>query len=257
MELGLCTISDREASIESVLAHAEQAGYDGVEIWGRDHVGDGSDETCARIVDVATDHGLSILAYGSYLRAGAEDFAAELDHEVMVADRLGADRIRVWAGTVEYGDHDDAHWDQTVSDLRDLTALAVDHGVDVTVEKHPGYLTNDAEGARRLVEAVDDAACRLNYQPMFSLSDAEIREEIELLAPLSNQMHLQAVSKRGADGHDRCALSEAYYDVEFVVEQFRDDGASDGSIHVEFVDEDLPYPEAIAGDRSYLSSLLR
>lgn len=256
MELGLCTISDKEASVESVLAHAGRASYDGVEIWGRDHVGDGSDAACRQIRNAASDRGVSILAYGSYLRAGAEDFSEELAHEVAVADRLGADRIRVWAGTVEYGDHDDAHWERTVSDLRDLTALAADRGVDVTVEKHPGYLTNEAEGARRLIEAVDDSTCRLNYQPMFSLSADEIREEIELLAPLSNQLHLQAVAESGAAGHHRCALSEAFYDVEYVVEQFRANGASDGSIHVEFVADDLPYADAIERDYASLTSIL-
>lgn len=256
MELGLCTISDKVASVESVLAHAGRAGYDGVEIWGRDHVGDGSDAACRRIRDAASEHDVSVLASGSYLRPGAEDFSENLEHEVTVADRLGADRIRVWAGTVEYGDHDDAHWERTVSDLCDLTALAADHGVDVTVEKHPGYLTNEAEGARRLIEAVDDPVCQLNYQPMFSLSADEIREEIELLAPLSNQLHLQAVAESDAAGHDRCALSEAFYDVEFVVEQFREHGAPDGSVHVEFVADDLPYADAIKRDRAYLASLL-
>lgn len=256
MELGLCTISSKRASVEAVLAEAATAGYDGVEIWGRDHVGDGSEAVCRRIRETVADHGVSILTYGSYLRAGAERFSDELAHEVEVADRLDADRIRVWAGTVEYGEHTDAQWERTVSDLCDLAALADSHGVDVTVEKHPGYLTNEVEGARRLIEAVDDPVCRLNYQPMFSLSAQEIRDEIEQLASLSNQLHLQAVSESGGDAHDRCALAEAFYDVEFVVEQFRDRGATDGSIHVEFVDDDLPYSDAIERDYDYLRPLL-
>lgn len=256
MKIGLCTISNKEASLEAVLAQAATAGYDGIEVWGKDHVGDGTDATCRRIRDAAASHDLSILTYGAYLRAGAESFSEDLVHEVAVADRLEADRIRVWAGTVEYGDHDEAQWEQTVADLRELTALADSRGVDVTVEKHPGYLTNEAEGARRLIESVDDPACGLNYQPMFSLSPQNIRREIEQLAPLSNQLHLQAVPEMGANGHDRCALADAFYDVEYVVDQFREHGASDSSIHVEFVADDLPYSNAIRRDYEYLKSLL-
>lgn len=252
MDVGLCTISDTEASVESVVTAAATAGYDGVELWGRDHVGDGSEDTCRHLRDVAADNDVSIFAYGSYLRAGAATFAENLRHEVTVADRLGADRIRLWAGTEEYGDHDSEQWTQTVSDLREVTALAKAHGVDVTVEKHAGYLTNDAEGARRLIEAVDDPACRLNYQPMFSLSAAEIAREIDELAPLSNQLHLQAIAESGADPHERCALEEAFFDVEELVSQFRTAGASDGSVHVEFVADDVPYEEAIQRDLEYL-----
>lgn len=256
MDLGLCTISNRDLAVEDILERAADAGYDGVEVWGRDHVGDGSERTCRRVREAAADRDLSILTYGSYLRAGADTFADELAHEVAVADRLNADRIRTWAGTTEYGDHDASQWDETVADLRELTAAATERGIDVTVEKHPGYLTNDAEGARRVIEAVAKPGCRLNYQPMFSLSAAEISSEIERLAPLSNQLHLQAVPDVGGSADDRCLLSAAFYDLEHLVAQFREFGADDGSIHVEFVTDDLPYQEATAKDCAFLRSLL-
>lgn len=34
MHAGLCTISNRDADVDAVLAHAANAGYDGVEVWG-------------------------------------------------------------------------------------------------------------------------------------------------------------------------------------------------------------------------------
>lgn len=256
MELGLCTISNKNAAVDEIIPQAAAAGYDGVEVWGQDHVDGGSESACRRIRTAAADHDIAVLAYGSYLRAGTDTFTENLQQEVNIADRLDADRLRVWAGDYEYGDHDQQHWQQTVDDLLRLTTLASSRGFDVTVEKHPGSLTNEAEGASRLISAVDDSACRLNYQPMFSLTASEIRAEIKQLAPISNQMHLQAVPQPGASGDNRCLLSEAFYDLEFLVDQFRAQGAPDGSIHVEFVTDDLPYGDGVTRDCKYLQSVL-
>lgn len=252
MRFGLCTISNKEASVETVLAQAAAVGYDGVEVWGRDHVGDGSEETCRTIRREADRRGLDVAVYGSYLRPGAESFTDERDHELAVTERLGADRIRVWAGDQEYGDRDPEYWDRVVADLRELTVLAADRGVEVTVEKHDGTLTNEREGARRLIEAVDDPNCRLNYQPLFGMSPDAIVEEAHELAPLSNNVHVQAVPERG--GWPRCALEDAFYDVEAVLAAFQS-ADFDGYVTVEFVPDGVPYEQAIAADLDYLQAV--
>jgi alkanesulfonate monooxygenase SsuD/methylene tetrahydromethanopterin reductase-like flavin-dependent oxidoreductase (luciferase family) len=59
MHVGLCTISNKEASAEDVIEHAGAAGYDGIELWGRDHAGDGSSERCGRIHTAAREAGRS------------------------------------------------------------------------------------------------------------------------------------------------------------------------------------------------------
>lgn len=253
MRFGLCTISNGEAAVETVLSQAATAGYDGVEVWGRNHVGDGSEETCRTIRREADRLGLDVAVYGSYLRPGGETFADERDHELAVAERLGADRIRVWAGDQEYGDRDPEHWERVVADLRELTDLAAERGVEVTVEKHEGTLTNQREGARRLIGAVDDANCGLNYQPMFGIDPEAIVSEARELAPLSNNVHVQAVPERG--GWPRCALTDAFYDVEAILAAFQSTDF-DGYVNVEFVRDDAPYEQAIAADLDYLRSAI-
>ncbi|RBI60528.1 sugar phosphate isomerase/epimerase [halophilic archaeon] len=251
MRIGLCTISNAEASVETVLSQAARAGYDGVEIWGRDHVGDGSERTCRAIRREADRLGLDVPVYGSYLRAGGDTFADARDHELAVAERLAADRIRVWAGTQEYAERDSEHWERAVADLRELTALAADRGVEVTVERHAGTLTDECEGARRLVEAVDDSNFGLNYQPPFDAAPDAIVAEARELAPLSNHVHVQAVSECG--GESRCPLSEAFYDVSRVLAAFKTAGF-EGYVNVEFVHDSAPYAEAITVDLDYLRS---
>lgn len=252
MNLGLCTISAKERSVEEVIELAGEVGYDGVEIWGKDHVGDGSEATCERIVETAEDHGLEIPTYGSYLRCGTDEFEREFEGELAVADRLGTDLIRIWAGRQEYGDHDEEHWNRVVADLERLSERAADYGTGVTVEKHANTLTNDLDGARRLIEAIDRENCKLNYQPGFGLPSERLEREGEALAPLSNNVHLQAVRSAGESA--RSPLSEAYYDLEAVLAPFLEN--FEGYANVEFVTEERSYREAIDADLRYLRSVL-
>lgn len=249
MQIGLCTISNQAASVDSVVRDAGDAGYDGVEVWGQDHVGEGDPETCRSIRDAARAASVEIPVYGSYLRIGAPEFDEIVERELEIARRLDADLIRVWAGSQEYGDHDEGHWEQAVEDLSKVSRLASDRGLGVTVEKHANTLTNDGEGARRLVESVDRENCRLNWQPAFSMAPDALVEEARALAPISNNLHVQAVPERGS--RDRCPLEDAFFDLERLLEIFENAGFS-GFVNVEFVDDDRPYREAIEADLEYL-----
>lgn len=254
MKIGLCTISNTDAPVSDVLETAAGAGYDGVEVWGQEpHVGDGSAATCESIVETAEGLGIEIAVYGSYLAPGTDAFDGSYEHELAVAERLDADLIRVWPGESEYGDHAEAEWDAAVSDLSLLAEEAESAGVDVTVEKHEGRLSNTTEGARRLIEAVDHTRCGLNYQPLFDMSEDDLIAEAELLAPLSNNVHIQAPAERGSK--TRAPLEDSYFDVGAVLAPFADAGF-EGYVEVEFVTDDLPYGDAVRRDCEYLRSVL-
>lgn len=248
MNVGLCTISDKERGVEEILELAGEVGYDGVEIWGKDHVAGTEPE---RIADAAADAGVEIPTYGSYLRCGSEGFSADLDDELAISDGLGSDMIRVWAGSQEYGDHDERHWDRVVADLERVAERAADRGLSVTVEKHANTVTNNLEGARELIETVDHEVCGLNYQPGFSIPADELEREAEVLEPFSNQLHLQGTYER--TDSERAPLSEVYYDLEAVLEPF---AKFEGYANVEFVTQDRSYREAIAADLETVRSLV-
>jgi sugar phosphate isomerase/epimerase len=251
MNVGLCTISRKDADPTEPIELAATAGYDGVEIWGRDHVADGGTERCERIRSAAANVGIEIPVYGSYLRPGTEGFPEELDHELTVATRLDADLVRVWAGDVEHGDHTEDEWTAVREDLQTATDAAAERGLAITVEKHGGTLTNTREGARRLVESID-GPCGLNWQPLFELSPEDIVAEAEALAPLVNNVHLQAVPERGS--RDRCALVDGYFDVARCVEALTHSGF-EGYFELEFVTDGRPYREAIEADLDFLRTV--
>ncbi|WP_435320913.1 sugar phosphate isomerase/epimerase family protein [Haloarchaeobius sp. TZWSO28] len=253
MRLGLCTISNVNLPVERVLDVAAHAGFDGVEIWGKDHVGDGSPAACEAIRGTAEDLGLDIGVYGSYLTVGTDEFASAYEHELAVADQLGADLLRVWPGKREYGCHHPHEFEAAVADLRTITERANDRGLAVTIEKHAGRLSNTADGALALVDAVDHPACGLNWQPLFELEEQALHSEIEVLAPHTNNVHLQAPAERGGD--ERAPLSDAYFDVGTVVERFEAAGF-DGYFEVEFVAQSHDYETAVRRDYEYLRSVL-
>lgn len=252
MKLGLCTISNKEWPVGDVVELAGEVGYDGVEIWGRDHVGDGTTATCRQIHDVAAACNVEIPVYGSYLRPGSDSFADELDEEVRIAADLGAEFVRVWPGSVSYGEHSDDHWEDAVADLSATAEAAAERGLSVTVEKHANTLTETAEGATRLVEEVDEPNCGLNWQPSFQLDADAVLADAEACAPHANNVHIQAPSEPGGS---RCLLSAAHFDVPAVFGTLSDAGF-DGYVEVEFVTEDAPYREAVRADRDYLQSVL-
>ncbi|SEP02838.1 Sugar phosphate isomerase/epimerase [Halogranum amylolyticum] len=253
MLFGLCTISNKEMDVLDVIDAAVDAGYDGVEVWGGDHVSNDKDAECTAIRERVETHELSIPVYGSYLRPGTDAFADQLTHELEVAVTLGADLVRVWAGNQEWQDHHDHHLDAVVADLREAADSAAERNLAITVEKHEGTLTNTTEGARRVIERVSHPHCGLNYQPLFGMNAATIASESRELAPISNNVHLQAVPEQG--GRKRCLLANAFYDVGTVIRVFQDAGF-DGFANVEFVTDDLPYSKAIAHDRAYLRSVV-
>lgn len=253
--VGLCTIANKDRSVESVMDVAADAGCDGIELWGKEpHLGDGSTTTCRELRAAAERRSLEIPVYGSYLRPGTDSFAARADSELRIAADLGASLIRVWAGEMEYQDRTTDHWNRTVSDLERLSERAGERGLGVTVERHAGTLTNSTDGARAVIDAVDSDHCGLNWQPSFDHSSGDVETDAATLAPLSNNVHIQALAE--PDTGDRCALAGAYFDVDAVLGQFRDQGF-EGYVEIEFVDETVAFDDAVERDCAFVCSALQ
>lgn len=254
MRFGLCTISAGETSVKSVLDTAANVGVEGVEIWGKEpHVGDGSRSVCRDISERAENRGLDIPVYGSYLRPGTDSFDEAFREELDVANWLGADMIRVWAGRRAYEDADEQYWRGVVDDLSRLADAAADRGIGVTVERHEGTVTDTSEGAAALIREVDHDNCQLNWQPPFSLPAEDVLADAERLAPISNNMHVQAVPQ--LDTEERCLLEDAYFDLEAILLAFDSQGF-DGFVEIEFVTDRFEYEQALRRDLNYLQSIV-
>lgn len=251
MEIGVCTIANKPAAVESVMEVADEAGATGVEPWGEDHINPATPDRAQEIRSVADRLGLRIPVYGSYLRAGTESFDEELDQELAIAEALSAEQIRVWAGEQEFQDVSESHWDRVIADLETLGERAAEEGLGVTVERHAGTVTNTTVGARKTIEQTPDSV-GLNYQPLFEHDAEEVASDIAELSALATNVHLQAVPAPGES--ERCPLAFAYFDINGIIEELSDAGF-DGYLEVEFVSQRAPFAASLASDIACLQRL--
>jgi xylose isomerase-like TIM barrel protein len=151
---GICSVTLRHLSVEDVVAVAAGAGLAAVE-WGADvHVPAGDDAAADAARSACERLGLAVASYGSYFRAGhdaPEAFAAVL----ATARRLGAGRIRIWAGTIPSRDAGPQQRTAVAAAARRAAEEAGEAGIQVALEYHGGTLTDDPASTLALLEAVD------------------------------------------------------------------------------------------------------
>lgn len=246
MNVGVCTISSKERSPEAVIDLVAGVGGAGVEVWGKGHVEDAAQ--CRELAGYASDRGIEIPVFGSYLRPGGDAFEADMHREIELAEALGADLIRVWAGSTEYQEADRAEYEGVVADLRTLAEALDGTGIDVTVERHAGTVTNTTAGAAAVI-ADTPTNVGLNWQPNFAQAATEIETDIRELADVTNNVHLQTRHDPSAGG--RAPLAFSYFDVAGVIDELAAAGY-DGYLEVEFVTEGARYGPTVAADVAFI-----
>jgi 3-dehydroshikimate dehydratase len=171
---GLCSVTLRDKTIGEVVEIAAGAGLAGIE-WGTDvHIRDEASAEEARTATRAA--GLEVLSLGSYYRVGSGAGAGSgsgvgFEDVAELAVRLGAPRIRVWAGGQGSADADSSVWTAVVQDAQRIAGVAADRGVDVAFEYHGGTLTDTPDTTLKLLEQVGRDNVRTYWQPAVGLSD--------------------------------------------------------------------------------------
>jgi sugar phosphate isomerase/epimerase len=133
--------------------------------------------------------GINALEEGPW-RTAVDEFRGAIE----TAHALGADRIRVYAGSWHPGDRDHAaHWDRLVAALRTLAPEASDAGVRLCVENHFGTMTQTAAETARLVREVDHEAVRALYdQANLTFTHDEAYEEaLRIQGELIGHVHVK------------------------------------------------------------------
>lgn len=166
MKAGIATIALRNYDVFTALDMAGQAGFAGVEIWGKPpHTSEGVDEDFTRrIRDRARANGLEIPVFGSYVNPSWPEFGQKSADAIRIATRLGAKIIRVWAGNKEPHEADEELWGHVASSLREFALRAEFEGLKLAIEMHADTLCRTPEGALRLLEMAKAPNLKLNYQ---------------------------------------------------------------------------------------------
>lgn len=188
---GLLSVSFRQLKVEEIIKLVAQAELTGIE-WGGDIHAPHGDSAKARQVGTWTvEHGLKVVAYGSYYRVGdkspdAVPFEAVLDSAVA----LGAPTVRVWAGSVGSAKADPRIWDEVVTDSRRIAELAKDAGITVSYEYHANTLTDTADAASKLLRLASHSHLCTLWQPTVELSHAERLLGLERILPMLGNVHV-------------------------------------------------------------------
>lgn len=166
MKAGVATIALRNYDIFTALDMAAEAGFSGVEIWGKPpHTPEEFDEDHTRRVrDRARSNGLEIPIFGSYANPSWPEFARVSEDAIKIATRLGAKIIRVWAGNKEPDQADEELWRYVADSLHEFALRAELEGITLAMEMHNDTIALTPEGSLRLIEMARSPNLKLNYQ---------------------------------------------------------------------------------------------
>ncbi len=261
MKPGLATIALRHRDIFSAVDLAAEAGFLGVEIWGKPpHTPDGFDEGFTRRVhDHVWDSGLEVAMFGSYANPSSPDYEQRASDALRIAKALGTRLIRIWAGNREPREADDGLWSHVAGSLGEFALRAECEGITLAIEMHCGTLCVTAEGSLRVLDEANAPNLKLNYQ-IADPSNPDAERVIGLIGDHVVNVHAQnrAPSAVQAGKTELSWIEEGMIDYDRVLALLKEHGF-DGFIEAEFlkgesVSEDAML-ESLRRDADYLRAL--
>lgn len=205
MRLAGHTLGTPEQTVPEALALFADAGLDAAEVIYQDGYRSGLpllDLQAARQARRASeDLGVPIIGLTPYTtginaleegewRTAVEEFRGAIE----IAQIVGADRVRVYAGSWHPGDRDHgACWDRLVAALRTLAPEAAGARVRLCVENHFGTMTQSAAETARLVREVHHDAVRVLYDQanLTFTHDETYQEALRVQGDLIGHVHVK------------------------------------------------------------------
>jgi L-ribulose-5-phosphate 3-epimerase len=199
------TLGTPHQTVPEALALFADAGLDAAELIYQDDYRSGLPLRDRRSADQARrasdDLGIPIVGLTPYTTGinalDDRDWQAAVDEfrgAIEIAQLVGADRLRVYAGSWQPGQQDaSAHWDRLVAALQTLAPEAADAGIRLCVENHFGTMTQSAAHTARLVHEVDHPAVRVLYdQANLTFTHDEAYEEaLRIQGDLVGHVHVK------------------------------------------------------------------
>lgn len=203
---GLTSITFRQLSVESIVNLVSQAGLDAIE-WGGDvHVPPGEINTAKHVHRLTEDAGVEISSYGSYYRLGTSGKEGlNFQQVIETAVTLQAPVVRVWAGSQESDQADDAYLRDIVREACTIADLASEADLSIAFEYHAGSLTHSAASTERLLKTISHPHFSTYWQPIISRSVEDNCQDLHQLHDWISNIH---VFHWYPDAWHRCLLTE-------------------------------------------------
>lgn len=185
MKLGLTSVTFRKLGWREIIRVARDCGLDGIE-WGGDvHVPPGDVQLAREIYQATVDAGLAVLSYGSYYKPGGD---TPFEDVLETALALHASTIRIWAGT---------NFEAAIGDARRIADMANAHGVTIAFEYHRHTLTETAESALALLQAIARDNVKTYWQLNPELTHAKNLAELAAVSPWLENIHVFHWTRHG------------------------------------------------------------
>jgi len=198
--VGLCSVTFRDLAPMLVIERANAAGVEAIEWAGERTVDHDEPERMAKIGEASRSSGIAASSYGSYVRAGTAGAREHFEIALDAASALGAGNMRVWAGDAARAEVSDADYAQAVDDMALMAKECALREITLSVEYHRRTLTEHADDAVALFDAVNSENLFSYWQPVPDRGLAIWEQELDLLAPYLSDLHVfHWVPGEGAD----------------------------------------------------------
>ena len=188
-QTGLVSVSFRKLTPQEIIAAAAQVNLNWIE-WGSDiHAPYDDPARLEEIARLQQESGIGCCAYGTYFRLGVHA-PEELPGYIRAAKCLGTGTLRLWCGDRSPAKYAPEELDALYAQCRRVAKIAEAAGVTLCMECHNWTLTETAESALALMEAVDSPAFRMYYQPNQFKSTEENLRYAQLLSPYTENIHV-------------------------------------------------------------------
>ena len=189
MKIGMTSLTLKEEPVENVIKYAKEVGLSGIE-WGVSdlHMPLCHKEQAKKIKKLSRENGIEIFSLGSYCdMLDRKDCDKTLETAIM----LSAPIIRLWAGTNNWKDSDNATIEIIISNTLYMSSIAKNNGIQLGFEYHTNTLTEGADNAVNLMEVIDDKNVGLYWQPSGNISAEENLAEFRKVMPyLIGNLHV-------------------------------------------------------------------
>lgn len=231
MLAGLTSVTFRNLNAEQIIGFAAKSGLGCIE-WGADvHARPDDSAAIDNIVKLSGQYGVQPVSYGSYYKAGCDnEFSAK--QTVDAAARLGAKRIRVWAGNKSAALMSEQEFCAMVADLQNITYLAAEKNITIATEFHHHSYTEFARDAIKLLSAVP--GLRTYWQENPQISALDNYGELKMLLPYTDTIHTFVFDSE-LNRHPLSAAKERWHEYICAV---REENRKDMPFLLEFVKDD-------------------
>jgi len=188
---GLVSVTFRPLSTDNIIKLCAENNLNAIE-WGGDiHVPHGDLKRAQAVGNTTRNAGLTTCAYGSYYQV-AESLNKQLSFQCVLdtAKALGAPMIRVWAGSKNSEDADDAYWKAVIDESHQMSELALKEKIEIAFEFHSNSLTNTAQSAQKLVSQIARKNTGLYWQPIHGLTVDQNCEGLKQIMPWLRSVHV-------------------------------------------------------------------